>query len=132
MSKVRLTFGDPLQGDFHHWVPLFNCIDDFFEKCIQSRPDVQLDVKASQNARQPFPAADVIAILEFTATVLENCSNKHLYGSHDVSPQTVLIILVQDVCIMITCALQDLGDRELMIITPVTLWLQGSGLSMDA
>ncbi len=74
-----------LQGDFYHWVPLFNYLDDYFEKCLQPRQDLQLDVAAGQ-PQEPFPVEQVNAILDFSATVLENCSNKHLYGSHDVSP----------------------------------------------
>ena len=73
-------------------MPLFNYIDDYFEKCIQPRPDVQLDVNSRAGHRQPFPVKDVQAILEFTATVLDNCSNKHLYGSHDVSGFAIDIV----------------------------------------
>ncbi|KAK9833876.1 hypothetical protein WJX74_008569 [Apatococcus lobatus] len=71
------------KGDFHHWVPLFNYLDDYFEKGLQPRADLQLDVANGLQARVPFPVANVNAVLQFTATVLENCSNKHLYGSHD-------------------------------------------------
>lgn len=74
-----------VQGDFHHWVPLFNYLDDYFEKELHPRADLQLDVANGLKARPTFPVTNVNAILQFTATILENCSNKHLYGSHDVS-----------------------------------------------
>ena len=33
----------------------------------------------------PFPSRSVLSILRVSTTILENCSNKHLYQSHEVT-----------------------------------------------
>ena len=86
-SRVRCA-----QGDFHHWVALFNHFDSLFDELLKPRADLQL--KYDQPAVKkdpPFPSSTVVAVLKVTATILENCSNKHLYHSYDVSPQPLLL-----------------------------------------
>ena len=36
----------------------------------------------------PFPSRSVLSILRVSTTILENCSNKHLYQSHEVTSYT--------------------------------------------
>ena len=38
-----LLFLFSVQGDFHHWVDLFNHFDSFFEKYVKPRKDLQID-----------------------------------------------------------------------------------------
>ncbi|KAL0033594.1 hypothetical protein WJX79_006288 [Trebouxia sp. C0005] len=68
------------KGDFHHWVPLFNFFDAYFEKHVQSRPDLQLKSESAKTEGE-LPSRTVIAVLKVTGSILENCSNKHLYSS---------------------------------------------------
>ena len=72
------------QGDFYHWVPLFNYFDELLETHVAPRKDLQLAVDGDM-AEEPFPAASILAILKVSATIMENCSNKHLYHSYEVS-----------------------------------------------
>ena len=85
------------QGDFNQWVPLFNYFDSFLEEVVSKRRDLQLDVCSNQQD-EPFPTANVLAVLRTTAILLENCNNKHLYQSYEVrhqaAPPTILRVLV--------------------------------------
>jgi hypothetical protein len=72
------------QGEFHHWVPLFNYFDDFFEKTIKARSDLQLLFEDDAPVDPPFPTAAVLAVLRATAVILENCGNKHFWASYEV------------------------------------------------
>ena len=81
-----------LQGDFHHWVPLFNFFDAFFERHVQSRSDLQLKSESAETA-PALPSRNLVAILRVTASILENCSNKHLYCSSEVSADMRLKLL---------------------------------------
>lgn len=76
-----------LQGDFHHWVPLFNFFDAYFERHVQSRSDLQLKCEPGDAAPE-LPSRNLVAILKVTASILENCSNKHLYSSCEVRVDT--------------------------------------------
>lgn len=82
----NVKFVDPLsmlQGDFHHWIDLFNHFDLFFDKHVKSRKDLQLE--GNFLARDPpFPKAAVLQILRTIRIILENCANKHFYGSYEV------------------------------------------------
>ncbi|PNH10945.1 E3 ubiquitin-protein ligase [Tetrabaena socialis] len=72
------------KGDLNHWVPLLNLFDDVLEEAIKDRPDLTLaDVPGPEHSAGPFPAATVLAVLRTTTVILDNCSNKHLYQSHD-------------------------------------------------
>ncbi|DBB00800.1 TPA: hypothetical protein ACH3X1_000730 [Trebouxia sp. C0004] len=68
------------KGDFHHWVPLFNFFDAYFEKHVQSRPDLQLKSESAK-PEEELASRTLIAVLKVTGSILENCSNKHLYSS---------------------------------------------------
>ncbi|KAK9821448.1 hypothetical protein WJX81_000342 [Elliptochloris bilobata] len=72
------------KGDFHHWVALFNHFDALFDGLLKPRADLQLSYDQPVAKRDPpFPSSTVVAVLRVTATILENCSNKHLYHSYD-------------------------------------------------
>ena len=78
-----------LQGDFNHWVELFNLFDEVLEGANKDRPELGLGEPASggkpASELPPFPEETCIAILRTTSVILEHCSNKHLYHSSDVS-----------------------------------------------
>ncbi|KAG0454476.1 hypothetical protein HPP92_023768 [Vanilla planifolia] len=80
-----------LEGDFHHWLDLFNHFESFFEKYIKPRKDLQL-VDEFLGADPPFPRNTVLQILRVTQSILENCSNKHLYSSYEC-PESDLELL---------------------------------------
>jgi hypothetical protein len=98
-----------LQGDIHHWIPLLDHFDAFFQQHIQGRHDLQLDYgDADQQGGSPggaaaaqqqaagqggevaadpvFPTVAVLEVLRVTTLLLEGCSNKHLYNSYEVGP----------------------------------------------
>jgi hypothetical protein len=72
------------QGDFYHWATLFNHFDELLERFLSQRKDVHLKFK-DDGHDTPFPSASILAILRASAIILENCSNKHLYHSYEVS-----------------------------------------------
>ena len=74
-----------MQGDFHHWVDLFNHFDTFFEKFIKPRKDLQLEENFLESD-PPFPRDSVLQILRVIRVILENCTNKHFYSSYEVYP----------------------------------------------
>lgn len=69
------------QGDVHHWIPLLDHFDAFFEQYVAPRPDLKLVYDGEEPP--PFPTDDVLAVLGVTTAVLEHCSNKHLYNSYE-------------------------------------------------
>lgn len=75
-----------VQGDFFHWVPLFNRFEDFFTECIKPRQDLQLQdaSRLSGTADPAFPVQACLLVLRVTSVLLENCSNKHVYASYEV------------------------------------------------
>lgn len=75
------------QGDFHHWLSLFNRFDEILEATLKDRRDVSLDGMPEAH-EAPFPSRSVLSILRVSTTILENCSNKHLYQSHEVTSYT--------------------------------------------
>lgn len=74
----------------HHWVPLLDHFDAYLERHVKDRHDLALRVEGEGGADgggppdPPFPAADLLAVLRVTTTILENSSNKHLYNSFEV------------------------------------------------
>ena len=72
-----------MQGDFHHWVDLFNHFDSFFEKHIKSRKDLQIE-DSFLDLDHSFPKEAVLQILRVIRIILENCTNKHFYSSYEV------------------------------------------------
>ncbi|KAG0455687.1 hypothetical protein HPP92_023475 [Vanilla planifolia] len=81
-EKLKGFVWDFDKGDFHHWLDLFNHFESFFEKYIKPRKDLQL-VDEFLGADPPFPRNTVLQILRVTQSILENCSNKHLYSSYE-------------------------------------------------
>lgn len=52
------------------------------------RSDLQLlygEGEGGDEPDPPFPTRNVLWVLRVTATILENCNNKHLYQSYEVS-----------------------------------------------
>jgi hypothetical protein len=80
-----------MQGDFHHWVDLFNHFDSFFESYIISRKDLQL-ADNFLDVDPPFPREAVLQILRVSRIILENCTNRHFYSFFEVSTFTHLFI----------------------------------------
>ena len=74
-----------MQGDVHHWIPLLDHFDAYFEKHLKDRSDLQLKVESEDAQDPPFPSAAVVGILRATAAILEHSNNKHLYNSFEVS-----------------------------------------------
>jgi hypothetical protein len=64
-----------VQGDFHHWVDLFNHFDLVFEKHIKARKDLQVGDNFL-DSDPPFPREAIIKILCVIRIILENCTNK--------------------------------------------------------
>ncbi len=83
-ERTYVYFHAP-QGDLSHWTAVLNHFDDFFEKHIKPRADIQLKGAEGSAGDPPFPAATCLAVLKATAVILENCGNKHLYQSYEVS-----------------------------------------------
>lgn len=81
-----------VQGDFHHWVDLFNHFDSFFDKHIKSRKDLQVEDNFLESD-PPFPREAVLQILRVIRIILENCTNKHFYSSYEVCFSVLKIIL---------------------------------------
>ena len=96
----------------HHWVPLLDRCDEYFERHLKDRRDLTLafgggDAAGGAQQQQqpavggggsssggggggrgpdpPFPSQAVLQILRATTLILEGCSNKHLYNSYEVS-----------------------------------------------
>lgn len=72
------------QGDFHHWVDLFNHFDSFFGSCIKPRKDLQLEDSFLNVEDPPFPREAVLQILRVSRIILENCTNRHFYSFFEV------------------------------------------------
>lgn len=83
MNRIIYEFSLCAQGDFHHWVDLFNHFDSFFEKHIKSRKDLQVEDNFL-GSDPPFPREAVLQILRVIRIILENCTNKHFYSSYEV------------------------------------------------
>lgn len=72
-----------LQGEFYHWVDLFNHFEVFFEQHVKPRKDLQLEGEFLEGDG-PFPKEAVLQVLRVTRIILENCVNKYLYSSNEV------------------------------------------------
>lgn len=72
------------QGEFYHWVALFNHFDDFLEKTVQHRSDLELRFEDHEHADPPFPTEVVVVVLRTITIILENCANKHFWASYEV------------------------------------------------
>lgn len=73
-----------LQGDYYHWVALFNRFDEFFDEYVKPRKDLQLKYEPGQEPDPALPEANCKEVLRVTSILLENCSNKHAYASYEV------------------------------------------------
>ncbi|GJW08471.1 E3 ubiquitin protein ligase UPL1-like protein [Tanacetum coccineum] len=71
------------QGDFHHWLDLFNHFDTYFEKYIKPRRYLQLEDDFLKHD-PPFPREAVFQILRVVRIILEDCTNRHFYSSYQL------------------------------------------------
>ena len=62
---------------------------------MQSRPDLQLKSESAKTEGE-LPSRTVIAVLKVTGSILENCSNKHLYSSCEVNRDVAAVDLCSD------------------------------------
>ena len=62
-----------------HWVPVLNHFDAFFEAHVAPRGEETLSSVSPLGA--PFPAEPARWIVRASCVLLENCANKHVYGS---------------------------------------------------
>ena len=72
-----------LQGDFFQWVDVFDHFDAWFEENVMPRQDLALEAVPAEGA-PAFPLATCLQILRVSSLLLDNCSNKQLYGSVEV------------------------------------------------
>ncbi|KAG5417155.1 TOM1 [Candida metapsilosis] len=78
LLKSNLQWKRP-RGDLLHWIPVLNRIDEIFAKHIK---EYELEDEFPKLRLIPEKEADVIVTcLEFTNTLLSNCSDKHIYSS---------------------------------------------------
>ena len=77
------------QGETAHWAKLFQHFEHLVAEHIAPRSDVHLkpDAKGSDG---PFPSGPVKAMLQLTAKILDNCSNKHNFRSQQAGSTSEL------------------------------------------
>ncbi|GJN13374.1 hypothetical protein PR202_gb00068 [Eleusine coracana subsp. coracana] len=72
---LRLEEGiNGINGNFHHWKPLFMHFDTYFKTYISSRKDLLLSDDMAED--DPLPKNTILKILRVMQIVLENCQNK--------------------------------------------------------
>lgn len=71
-----------IQGNFHHWRPLFLHFDTYFKTYLSSRNDLLLSDNISEDS--PFPKHAVLQILRVMQIILENCHNKSSFDGLEV------------------------------------------------
>ncbi len=62
---------------------------------MQSRPDLQLKSESAKT-QEELPSRTLIAVSKVTGSILENCSNKHLYSSCEVNRHVAAVDLCSD------------------------------------
>lgn len=78
LLKSNLKWKRP-RGDLLHWIPVLNRIDEIFARYIK---EFDLENECPKLRLIPEREAEVIVTcLEFTNTLLSNCSDKHIYSS---------------------------------------------------
>lgn len=73
-----------LQRDLHHWIPLLNHFDDYLEKLLYGRTELDLRDLSKPESDTEFPKRNVLSILTTTCTLLRTCLHKQLYNSLEV------------------------------------------------
>lgn len=73
-----------LQRDLHHWIPLLNHFDDYLERTLYGRADIDLRDLSKPEPEADFPKRNVLSILKTTWTLLRTCLHKQLYNSLEV------------------------------------------------
>ncbi|GJT67868.1 glutamate--tRNA ligase, cytoplasmic [Tanacetum coccineum] len=79
-EKFRLGIRE---GDFHHWLDLFNHFDTYFEKYIKPKKYLQLEDDFLEHV-PPFPREVVSQILRVVQIIIEYCTNSHFYSSYEL------------------------------------------------
>jgi hypothetical protein len=109
MGQMMDDLVELLQGDFYHWVDLWNHFELFFETYVKPRKDLQPEGNFAES-NDPFPKDAVLQILRVTQIILENCPNKYLNNSNDViflqpNPPHLLLHCLPFVflCVGVTC-----------------------------
>ncbi|KAK9489405.1 hypothetical protein V1508DRAFT_464960 [Lipomyces doorenjongii] len=80
-KRVR-SFGplwDQPRGDLHHWIPVLNRFDEILETAV-----TKSGLRANLPSAYVFSAEEeemLVAILDFSALLLEECSHRSLYAS---------------------------------------------------
>ena len=83
-----------VQGDFLHWLDLFNHFDDILRAGVEHARRSLYVLSAEEEAERagratapptpvPLPDGSALELLRVTAVVLEKCTNKHVYSSVD-------------------------------------------------
>lgn len=72
-----------LQGNFHHWRPLFLHFEAYLKTYISCRNDLLLSDKLTEDD-SPFPKHAVLQILRVMQIILENCHNKSSFDGLEV------------------------------------------------
>jgi hypothetical protein len=72
-----------LQGNFHHWRPLFLHFDTYFKTYLSSRNGLSLSDNISEDD-SPFPKHAVLQILRVMQIILENCHDKSSFDGLEV------------------------------------------------
>ncbi|KAK9454511.1 hypothetical protein V1511DRAFT_517796 [Dipodascopsis uninucleata] len=70
---------DQPRGDLHHWITVLNRFDDILEDAV-----TKSGLKSNLPTSYTFSEKDeelIIAVLDFTALLLEHCSHRSLYAS---------------------------------------------------
>lgn len=102
-----------MQGDFHHWVDLFNHFNTFFEKYVKTRKDLHVE-DSFLESDPPFPREAVLQILRVIRIILENCTNKHLYSSYEV----FFFLLKYNFCSFSACIFFEIDIFCIFLVFP--------------
>lgn len=81
-----------LQGDFNHWVDLFNHFGSYFENFIKKRKDLQLE-DDFMDCDPPLPKKGIIQVLRVIRIISENCTNKQFDSSYEVLALSKFILI---------------------------------------
>ena len=73
------------KGDLNHWCDLLNFFEGLLQQHVAGRADLHLrGADEGEAPCPPLPVPQLLQILRCTGIILENCSNKHAYGSVEV------------------------------------------------
>lgn len=73
------------RGDLHYWTQTLNRFDDILSDTIR---EYGID-KVQTRPFSPHTKKLIASILRFSRLLIENCTNRKLYNSYDVSVESV-------------------------------------------